>query len=81
MNKNAKAYDQRPRILNFLGYTWRLIINIFYVAVVILILAKIHEKDSNLTVIVGALGLVYTAIRAIGIGQFNTIIPLLFAVT
>ena len=50
-----------------LGYVWRVLTNVFYVAVVLYVFSALHGRSEAITVAV--LGLVYVTIRTIAIGQ------------
>jgi hypothetical protein len=50
-----------------LGYVWRVLTNIFYVAVVLYVFDALHGRPEAITVAV--LGLVYATIRSVAIGQ------------
>lgn len=50
-----------------LGYVWRVLTNIFYVAVVLYVFDALHGRPEAITVAV--LGLIYVTIRSIAIGQ------------
>ena len=50
-----------------LGYTWRVLINVLYIAVVLYVLDKLQGRPEAITVAI--LGLIYVAIRSIAIGQ------------
>ena len=64
------------RVWKAITYIWRVLVNVFYVAVVVYVLQRTNQKDPNLTVIIATLGLVYTVIRSIAIGQFNATLPM-----
>jgi hypothetical protein len=51
-----------------LGYGWRVLINIFYVAVVLYVFDKLQGR-SEAIIMVAVLGLIYVTIRSIAIGQ------------
>lgn len=53
--------------MRWLSYTWRVLVNLFYIAVVIAVLGSI--RDSSHRQIIAVLGLVYTTVRSIAIGQ------------
>lgn len=50
-----------------LGYAWRVLANVFYVAVVLYVFDRLHGRPEAITVAV--LGLVYVTFRSIAIGQ------------
>jgi hypothetical protein len=54
--------------LKIIGYIWRVISNLFYLAVVMYALDQLHGRTE--TLIVSTLGLIYVAIRTIAWGQF-----------
>jgi hypothetical protein len=58
-----------------LGYTWRIIGNVFYVLVVLFVFAHIAERD--IKIVVAVLGLIYVTIRWIALGQFFAYAPML----
>jgi hypothetical protein len=51
-----------------LGYTWRVLINIFYIAVVLYVFDKLQGR-SEAIITVAVLGLIYVTIRSIAIWQ------------
>jgi hypothetical protein len=59
----------------FLGYTWGVLLNIFYTAVVAFVLSRTGERD--LTIIIATIGLVYTAVRGVTANQFLSVNPML----
>ena len=52
-----------------LGYVWRVLVNVFYVAVVLYVFDALQRRPERITVAV--LGLVYVTIRTIAIGQVS----------
>jgi hypothetical protein len=52
----------------FLGYVWRVLVNVFYVAVVLYVFDKLQGR-SEAIIIVSVLGLIYVTIRSIAIAQ------------
>jgi hypothetical protein len=54
--------------LKIIGYIWRVITNLFYLAVVMYALGELHGRKE--TLIVSTLGLIYVTIRTIAWGQF-----------
>jgi hypothetical protein len=50
-----------------IGYAWRVLINIFYIAVILYVFDKLQRRPEIVTVAV--LGLIYVTIRTIAIGQ------------
>jgi hypothetical protein len=73
--KSPDDFDQDSKAMVALAYTWRVLVNVFFVAVVLYVFDKLHGRTENITVAV--LGLVYVTIRGIaiwhGIGLSNTI--------
>jgi hypothetical protein len=51
-----------------LGYTWRVLVNVFYIAVVLYVFDKLQGR-SEAIITVAVLGLIYVTIRSIAIGQ------------
>jgi hypothetical protein len=51
-----------------LGYTWRVLLNVFYVAVVLFVFDKLQGR-SEVIITVAILGLIYVTIRSIAISQ------------
>jgi hypothetical protein len=51
-----------------LGYAWRVLVNLFYVAIVLYVFEKLHGRHET-TILVAVLGLIYVTIRSIAIGQ------------
>jgi hypothetical protein len=49
------------------GYPWRIITNVIFLAIVLYILAQLHERPE--TVVVPILGLLYVRIHALGFGM------------
>jgi hypothetical protein len=56
-----------PSPMVVLGYTWRVLINIFYIAVVLYVFDKLQGR-SEAIITVAVLGLIYVTIRSIAIG-------------
>jgi hypothetical protein len=54
--------------LKIVGYIWRVITNLFYLAAVIYALGELHGRME--TLIISTLGLIYVTIRTIAWGQF-----------
>jgi hypothetical protein len=54
--------------LKIVGYTWRVLVNLFYLAVVMYALDQLHGRTE--TLIISTLGLIYVTIRTIAWGQF-----------
>jgi hypothetical protein len=54
--------------LKIVGYIWRVIVNLFYLAIVLYALDKLHDRTE--TLIISTLGLLYVTIRTIAWGQF-----------
>jgi hypothetical protein len=50
-----------------LGYVWRVLINVFYVAVVLYVFDKLQGRSE--AIIMAVLGLIYVTIRSIAISQ------------
>jgi hypothetical protein len=65
--KSPDDFDQDSKARVALGYTWRVLVNVFYVAVVLYVFDKLHGRTETITVAV--LGLVYVTIRGIAIWQ------------
>ena len=53
--------------MRWLSYCWRVIVNLFYIAVVFSVLGTIREASQK--EIIAVLGLIYTTMRSIAIGQ------------
>jgi len=51
----------------FLGYSWSVALNLFYLLVVVIVLIDI--KDASERAILSALGLIYVLIRSVAISQ------------
>ena len=58
-----------------LSYTWRIVVNVFYVLVVLFVFVNIEAHDTK--IIVAVLGLLYVTIRGIAIGQFFANAPMM----
>jgi hypothetical protein len=54
--------------LKIVGYIWRVIVNLFYLAVVVYALDQLRGRTE--TLIISTLGLIYVTIRTIAWGQF-----------
>jgi hypothetical protein len=65
--KSPDDFDHDSKAMVALGYTWRVLVNVFFVAVVLYVFDKLHGRTETITVAV--LGLVYVTIRSIAIGQ------------
>ena len=59
------------------SYTWRVVVNVFYVLVVLFVFAHIEGRDTK--IIVAVLGFLYVTIRGIAIGQFFGYAPMLIS--
>jgi len=59
-----------------LGYTWRVLVNLFYVAIVLYVFDKLHGRHET-TILVAVLGLIYVAIRTIATGQFHALFEII----
>ncbi|HYY13933.1 MAG TPA: hypothetical protein VE758_05820 [Chthoniobacterales bacterium] len=57
-------------MMKALGYTWRVLVNLFYVAIILYVFDKLHGRH-EITVLVAVLGLIYVTIRSIAIAQGN----------
>ena len=64
--QNQRQHGVMP--LKIVGYIWRVIVNLFYLAVVMYALDKLHDRTE--TLIISTLGLIYVTIRTIAWGQF-----------
>jgi hypothetical protein len=53
--------------LKFLGYVWRVLTNLFYLAMVIYALSSLNGRLE--TLIISTLGMIYVTIRTIAAGQ------------
>jgi hypothetical protein len=56
-----------------LGYAWRVLVNLFYVAIVLYVFEKLHGRHET-TILVAVIGLVYVAIRGIAIAEAHVLI-------
>ena len=54
--------------MKIVGYIWRVLINMFYLAVVVYALDSLHGRAE--TLIISTLGMIYVTIRSIAWGQF-----------
>src|SRR5262249_19218090 len=51
-----------------LGYVWRVLVNLFYVAIVLYVFDRLQGRHDT-SIVVAILGLIYVTIRSIAIGQ------------
>jgi hypothetical protein len=62
-------------MMKALGYTWRVLVNLFYVAIILYVFEKLNGHHET-TILVAVLGLIYVTIRTIGIGQTHVSIDI-----
>jgi hypothetical protein len=67
-------------MMKALGYTWRVLVNLFYVAIVLYVFDKLHGRHET-TILVAVLGLIYVAIRTIATGQFHALFEIIKVLT
>lgn len=61
--------------MGWLVYPWRVLVNLFYVAVVGYVFARLHERDEKIYVAI--LGLIYATIRSQGMITGLYLVPML----
>jgi hypothetical protein len=62
------ALNSKGQTLKILGYIWRVLTNLFYLAVVAYALDGLRGRTE--TLIISTLGMIYVTIRSIAWGQF-----------
>jgi hypothetical protein len=62
-------------MLKALGYIWRVLVNLFYVAIILYVFEKLNGRHET-TVLVAVLGLIYVTIRSIAIAQGHGLIEI-----
>jgi hypothetical protein len=65
---SRRRLDLWTTALKIVGYIWRVITNLFYLAVVLYALDRLHGRTE--TLIISTLGLIYVTIRTMAWGQF-----------
>jgi hypothetical protein len=53
----------------FFDYAARILLNVFYVLVIIFVLGRTQARDPNLTIVIATIGLLYTAVRGVALSQ------------
>jgi len=66
--------------MKVLGYVWRVLVNLFYVAIVLYVFAKLQGRHDTI-ILVAVLGLIYVTIRSIAIGQGHGLIGMAKSLT
>jgi hypothetical protein len=77
---NACSTGRAPKrllrsMMKALGYTWRVLVNLFYVALILYVFDKLNGRH-EITVLVAVLGLIYVTIRSIALSQGHSFIEI-----
>jgi hypothetical protein len=62
-------------MMKALGYTWRVLVNLFYVAIILYVFEKPNGHHET-TILVAVLGLIYVTIRSIAFAQGHSLIEI-----
>ena len=76
----ASQRSGAQKAFGIVGYAWLVITNLFYLAIVVIVLEGTHKLDPKLTVVVATLGLVYVAIRTLAMSQSMALVPMLVGI-